>query len=887
VTLRPTLASSAPEREKRPNVATMKARLAIPILLTSASIMVSGIALSLASAQETPTLPRPRTPVATPAPDPQGGAREGTKAQPFRTGLEGTDARPSPPGARVSFNLEDADLPDLVRIVSRITGKRFILPSKARSIKATVYSPSDVTAAEAYQAFLSILQLNGLTLEASGRYFKIIESSSIESRVLPMYQDGEAMPADDRFVTRMHRLENVTAEDVATLLGHFKSAEGAVTAYAPTNTLILTDTAANIRRMLRIIGEIDIPRTGEQIWVEPVHYAAATELAELLTQVFPPEEGSGGGGGTKARAPTPRPGKAPATREGEGGSDAQGSTVGAAAGGEVRVRSIIGDERTNSLIIIATERAYLRIIEFLRTIDVSVEGEGSVHVHALQYADAELVAEVLSSVVSDSRGGGGGGAGGGAATKRPAGEGGAAAGGSISRDTSIQAYKPTNSLIITASLQDYAALRRVISRLDVPPRQVFIEAVIMELQVERSARLGLSFHGGAPEPNVDGNQGLTVFGFAPQQSLGFPALAIASQDALSGLAVGVRGPALQIPGIGLSIPSFGAVLTAVATSSDVDVLSTPHLIAMDNAEAEINVGANVPLQTSGFGLGGGLGGLGGLAGLAGGLGQGAAGQAGLGALGGLAGGLGGIGMMGMMGGMGVQRQTVGTTIRITPHINDTGDIRMEIEEEISEAGSPQGTLGVVPIEQRVAKTSVFVRDQQTIVIGGLMRDRVQTRETKVPILGDIPILGELFRQTSRETQKRNLLLFLTPYIVRSPEDLRSIFERRIRERQEFLDRYFVFGSHDYRPPLDYSRTRGLVHEIMDELDEVEEERQLLEQLRAQPPPEHRARPPIGEAAAYDGGLIIGPDGDESPVVDDDTPASRGGGTLEPWAPPQE
>ncbi|MBN8616694.1 MAG: type II secretion system protein GspD, partial [Deltaproteobacteria bacterium] len=234
-----------------------------------------------------------------------------------------------------------------------------------------------------------------------------------------------------------------------------------------------------------------------------------------------------------------------------------------------------------------------------------------------------------------------------------------------------------------------------------------------------------------------------------------------------------------------------------------------------------------------------------------------------------------------------QRQTVGTTIRLTPHINDTGDIRMEIEEEISEAGSPQGTLGVVPIEQRIAKTSVFVRDQQTIVIGGLMRDRVQTRETKVPILGDIPILGELFRTTSRETQKRNLLLFLTPYIVRSPEDLRSIFERRMRERQEFLDRYFVFGSHEYRPPLDYSRTRGLVHEIMGELNEVDEERELMEQIRAQPPPEHRARAPIGEADPYEGAIIIGPDGVEEPITSDDPPSSLGGGRVTTPVAPQE
>ncbi len=878
----------------------MKLRLALPILLTSASIMVSGVTLSLVDAQDVPAQPAPRqrrqvrTPPAVAQPDAAGegeGVESGTKVQPFRTGLEGSDVRPSPPGARVAFNLEDADLPDLVRIVSRITGKRFILPSKARSIKATVYSPSDVTASEAYQAFLSILQLNGLTLEAAGRYFKIVESSSIESRVLPMYRDGEAIPSDDRFITRMHRLENVSAEDIAQLLSRFKSSEGAVTAYAPTNTLIITDTAASIRRMLRIVAEVDVPRTGEQIWVEPVHYATATDVAALLTQVFPPEDGSGASSSSKV-APAPRRGRtarAPATREGEAapaqegaaaGGDAQ--TVGAAAGGEARVRSIIGDERTNSLVIIATERAYLQIIAFLRTIDVPIEGEGSIHVHALQYADADAVAEVLTGVASDS--GGGGSRGGASSTKARAPTPAAGAGGetgTISSQVQITAYKPTNSLIITASLQDYAALRRVISRLDVPPRQVFIEAVIMELQVERSSRLGLSFHGGAPEPNVDGSQGLTVFGFAPQTSLGFPASALASQDTLSGLAVGVRGPSLQIPGIGLSIPSFGAVLTAISTSSDADVLSTPHILAMDNLEAEINIGANVPLQTSGIASGmGGLGGLAGLAGLGGATGQTA--QGALGGLGGIAGLAGLAGGMGMMGGA-VQRQTVGTTLRMTPHINDSGDIRLEIEEEISEAGTPQGTLGVVPIEQRIAKTSVFVRDQQTVVIGGLMRDRVQTRETKVPILGDIPILGELFRTTSRETQKRNLLLFLTPYIVRSPEDLRSIFERRMRERQEFLDRYFVFGSHEYRPPLDYSRTRGLVHEIFNEMATLDEERQLTEQLEAQAPPEHRARPPIGAADPYDGGLVIGPDGDEPMEA---TSAGADEAALGP-APPQE
>ncbi|MDW8245414.1 MAG: type II secretion system secretin GspD [Sandaracinaceae bacterium] len=791
----------------------MPSRRRLVITLSLISSLLSMWFLSWADAQEGGRPPVPPAP-GSPSPD--------TKVQPFRTGLEGSDTRPTPPGARVSFNLEDADLPDLIRIISKITGKRFILPSKSRSIRATIYSPTDVTAAEAYQAFLSILQLNGLTLEPSGRYYKVIETNNLEQRPLPLYDENDPISPEDRYVTRLHRLEHVSVEEAANLLARFKSPEGGVATYAPTNLLIITDTAANIRRMLRILREIDVPRAAERVWVEPVHHAPVNEIIEIITQVFPPESG-GSSGGAKG-SPPPRP---PQLSPGAETQTPQKS------GGEARIRTIIGDERTNSLIIVATERAYLQLIGFLRLIDVPVEGEGGVHVHPLRYADAEEVAEVLSNVGDGGRKGGGG-------RPRPGGAEGAA----ISGQVRITAYKPTNSLIITASLQDYAALRRVISRIDVPPRQVFIEAVIMELQVERSTRLGIGYHGGLPEPNIDGNQGLTVFGFSAQQSLGFPLSTIANPDALAGLAVGVRGPSLQIPGIGVSVPSFGAVLTALATSSDVDVLSTPHLIAMDNAQAEINVGANVPLQTAGFPAFAPLAGLGGL-GL--GVGQPGTPQPGLGAVAGLAG-LGGL--AGGFFGFGVQRQTVGTTIRITPHINDTGDIRLEIEEEISEAGSPQGQLGVVPIEQRVAKTQVFARDQQTIVIGGLIRDRIQNRETKIPILGDIPVIGELFRTTSRETQKRNLVLFLTPYIIRSPEDLRAIFERRIRERQEFLDRYFVFGAHDYRPAIDHSRTRGIVLEIANKLKEIDEEREFLRQLQNQPPREHRARPPAQEAEPY-------------------------------------
>ena len=811
----------------------MKIQHALPLLVVSAAVMAAG--LGVASAQD-PPMPQehPRIDVMGPRirqglplqnlPSPQGaGGQPGGPSAPVQPFVTGIDYEPVPPGARVTFNLEDADLPDLVRLISSITGKRFILPGKVRSIKASVYAPTKVSAAEAYQAFLSILELNGMTVVPAGRYLKIVETTGIENLPTPLYGAGEASPGDDRYVTRMHRIENVSSEDVATLLARFKSREGNVTAYAPTNTIIMTDMGSNIRRMLRIVEAIDVPRGGEQVWIEPVHYANATELAERLNEIFPPTTAGAAG----APAPRAAPGSV---------APAGPATVGSHSG-EMRITKILPDERTNSLIIIATERAYVRILEMIRALDVALEGEGRIHVEYIQHGDAEDIATTLTSIV-----GGGGGAGG-----APAGAAGrpAAGGGSpFEGQVRITAHKPTNSLVITSSMHDYASLRSVISRLDVSRRQVFIEAVIMELSVSRSSKLGLSFHGGVPGfPTSDA---LSIFGFNAGTSI-----STVSADSLTGLALGVRGPQIpaeQLQGIGLSIPAFGVVLNAIANSGDANVLSTPHLIAMDNEEAEISVGENVALQQSSA--------LSGLAGLAGAAGQSSSALSALSGLGGLSG-------LSGMGGTS-PRQDVGTKITLTPHINEADEIRLEINEEISERGAVEGTAQVLSITKRNAKTQVVVRDQQTVVIGGLMRDTINTSETKVPILGDIPLIGVLFRSTTRETKKTNLLLFLTPYIIRNQGDLRAIFERKMRERQEFIDRYFVFGDQDYEPPVDYSRTRGLVSEMLNEVDSIDVERRIAEESAARPPPEHTVRPAIGsvpmEPGASAGDTVISPDG---------------------------
>ena len=816
--------------------------------------------VGLASAQTPDTPPatprvRVRPPGRTPTPTPAApGEGEPPGADQFDTGI---DYEPISPRTRVTFNLEDADLPDLVRLISSITGKRFILPGKTRSIKATVYAPTKVTVSEAYNAFLSILEVNGMTVVPAGRYLKIQESANIENQPVSLYTGGSPTPTDDRYVTRLHRMTNISAEDASQLLARFKSPAGAVTAYAPTNTLILTDTGRQIRRMLRILESIDVARTGEQIWIEPIHYANATEIAEKLREIFPD---SGGGASAGEGGAAARPARRVTARQGAAASNAAAAgntaaTVGSAA--PARITSIIPEERTNSLIILATERAYMRILEMIRYLDVPLEGEGRIHVHYVQNGNAEDIASTLSSLIGGGSGSSGATAGAPGGARRnvaaaAAGGGGGggptvASGALFEGEIRVTTHEPTNALVITSTLHDYAALRRVIDKLDRPRRQVFIEAVVMELSVDRSTSLGLNFHGGVPDTGTEG--ALTLFGFGADSSAFFP-----TGTDLSGLALGVRGPEIEgsLQNVGISIPAFGVVLNALSTSGDVNVLSTPHLIAMDNVQAEINVGQNVPLQTSGITPGalGGLGGLGALGALAG------QGQQGLGALGGLAGGL--------TGGVGVPRQDVGTIIRILPHINEHDEVRLEIEEEISEVGAAQGDLGVVPINRRTAKTEVMVRDQQTVVIGGLMRESVSRSESKIPILGDIPLLGALFRRQSTTRQKNNLLLFLTPYIIRDMRDLRAIYERKMRERQEFLDRYFVFGDHDYEPPVDYSRTRGLLLEMFNEMAELEAEAALAEALRGQPPPEHNPRSPVGaverDASVSEGEVVIGPDG---------------------------
>jgi general secretion pathway protein D len=678
-----------------------------------------------------------------------------------------TPYRPKPGGHRIKFNLEDADLAELVNHISGLTGKRFIYGSKVRKVSITVVSPTPVTLAEAYEAFLSVLQANGLTVVPAGEFLKIVDSAGVVQSLPPLYPRASPVPETDAYVTRLYRLKSVSANEVSNLLMKFKSKEGDITVYEPGGLIIITDTGAHVRRLIRLIEEVDVGSASARMWIEPIHYGDARDYAKQVNDIFQLDKGTGGGG----------------------------------------LLRVLADEQTNSLIIVGSNEGYLRLLEFLKRVDTAPAAEGRIHVLALQNAVAEELAQTLTRMLSGT--GGSSSARGRGQAAAPAAPAAASGGGDglFEGTVRVTADKATNSLIVTSSTRDYAQLRMVIDHLDRERRQVFIEAVIMDLSADRASTLGLAYHGGASTSLFGAEDSLIVGGFNTIESI--------APTQIQALALNVRGPDLEgsegrIPFLpaGLSIPAFGVALNAIATSQDSNVLSTPHIIAMDNTEAEINVGENIALQTNQAG--------GNLAGLAPLLGGGLAGGQGVQ-------GLGALGALGALGG--APRQDVGTRIKITPHINRNNQVRLEIEEEISEQGATTGDIGAVAITQRNAKTTMVVDDQQTVVIGGLMRDTKRTVQTKIPLLGDLPVLGFLFRNSVNQTEKTNLLLIMTPYVIQSQDDLRKVFQRKMQERQEFLDRYFVFNG-DWQPPRDYARANGLVEEIRQAFSQMAEQRRL-------------------------------------------------------------
>jgi general secretion pathway protein D len=772
---------------------------------------------------------RPRTktqPVRPPPPPPPssaaaGGKKDEDKSRP----LQERHLRPWPKWRRGRIDFDKADIRDVAKFISEITGKNIILSDKARGGKLTIFSPASVTRGEAYQAFLAALEVNNLTAVGAGKFLKIVPQRDAKEMPIGTYPDGRMPPNDDRMVTVILHVKHGDAKEINNVVSQLKNKNGFNLVYAPTNAIIVADVAANVRRLMRIVRMLDVPTgTREKIWAIKIEHSTSAEIVEKLNQLFGDKAGPQKPG--QPPPPIPRPGLKP-------GDKSLPSVVGESAEPETfRASKMIADERTNQIIVVCNEATYLRVLSLVARLDVRLTHDDSkVHVYYLQNAEAETVATVLSNLASGtgssasrrptppSRPGAPGGKPSGGASAS------AAAGSLFEGEVKVSADKATNSLVVVASAKDFERLKRVIAKLDIRRRQVFVEAVIMEISMTKSRQLGLAFNAGTAV-DVSGQQ-VPIFGgttFGKLSSL------FLDPSVLTGLAVGVRGPAIEgsggllsgaagatgAGGIGINLPSFGVILRALQSTNDVNVLSTPHILSSDNEEAEILVGQNVPFITGG-GFGGGLpfGGLGGAIPGLGGIG-GAAG------LGGLAGGLGALGGLGGFGGGFplIQRQDVALTLKLTPQINAGDFVKLKVEQEVNDLAGDDPIRGPTTTKRRV-KTVVSVKDQQTVVIGGLIRDNYTEDINKVPILGDVPIIGYFFRDTAKRVEKRNLILFLTPHIIKDQSDFQRIFRQKMKERQEFLER-FASETKDYKTAIDYSKRHGMVEEINQTVNNLEQ-----------------------------------------------------------------
>jgi general secretion pathway protein D len=717
---------------------------------------------------------------------------------------EFNSCRNFPVGKRVvKLNLKpNTDLGDLIAWISSITCKQFLLPGTIPSNdkNITIVAPELITPEEAYRLFLGALDSVGLTVQPSGRVLRIIETARAKSVSIPLYDDTSELPPSESYVTRLIRVENADPNEVAQVLARLKGEQGDVIVYAPQNALVVTDLASNITRMMRILREIDQPGTGEKIWMIGLKNVSAGEMAQKLGDIFQVATLGGKSGATG----TPPNGNAGASR-----LRIDDLTS------EMTISKLIPDERSNQLIVIASERAYARVLTLTKKLDVPVEGgDGRIHMYYCENANCDELAQTLGAVTGISVSG----AAGGRSLSRssssslapPAGGLGqplTAAGLLFEGEVRINFDRPTNSLVTMSSLRDYQALRRVIELLDSPRKQVFVEAMVLEVTLDRERDLGASWHAVVPK-NLFGlsDPSLIVGGLNPANTLQ-PTSALGDT-----MLAGILGPVLtsaEATALGASatsavdIPSFGVLVKALQTDSDVDVLSNPHILILNNEDGEIAVGQRVPFPVSTLGMSSSSGT------------NSAAGALGL-----------GLGSLSPQ----VQREKVALEMKLTPHVNEHDIIRLDVDEKISELEPGSSNLGPSTSE-RTAKTIVVAKDQQTILIGGLMSDKVINSVTKIPLLGDIPILGFFFRNSTKHVVKTNLIIALTPYVITDPSDLRRVLEKKMKERREFVERFGGEKRPDLEPEIDYRRRRGMLEQINVAAREVEVETKEMDRIR--------------------------------------------------------
>ncbi|MEJ2273245.1 MAG: type II secretion system secretin GspD [Woeseiaceae bacterium] len=573
-----------------------------------------------------------------------------------------------------TLNWKDADIRQVVEAVSAVTGKNFILDPRVTG-RVTLLSPTPLGPDALYEAFLSILQVHGYVAIDSGDIIKIIPDATARQFPSAMGTSGAAGPDD--LATQVVQLRNVGATQLVPILRPLIPQYGHLVAHAGSNMLIISDRAANITRMLNIIGRID-QASDEDIEVVPLEHASASEIVRIMT----------------ALTQTPRSDGAPVTT------------------------SLVADSRTNSVLIGGDRNSRLRLRALIAHLDTPLDYGGDTQVRYLRYANAEELATKLQEHFTgqlQAQAGAAGGAGG-AAAVAPANR----------SEVSIWADTQTNALIINAAPKTMRSVMQIVDKLDIRRAQVLVEAIIVEIIADKKNELGVSWA-------VEGSSSNT-----PIAVTNFPDFLSGVVQLGSAAAGGATDPSGLI-GEGITIGvgrisddgvSFAAILRALEGDADTNIISTPSVVTTDNEEATLNVGQEVPFVTGSFtNTGTGSGGA-------------------------------------VNPFQTIQRQQVGVKLSITPQINEGDSMVLEIAQEISNiAQSAAGAVDLIT-NQRIVETTVIVDDGEILVLGGLLEDVLRESDQKVPLLGSIPILGNLFRARQTEKVKTNLMIFIRPTILR-------------------------------------------------------------------------------------------------------------------------
>jgi len=594
--------------------------------------------------------------------------------------------------APVTLNLKDADINALVESMSVLTGKNFIVDPRVKG-RVTIISAKPMDEKELYEVFLAVLGVHGFAAVPSGKVIKIVPAAGAKQESIPTV-DQQLGVEPDQVVTRVIQVQNVSAAQIVPILRPLIPPQGHLAAYTPTNVLIVSDSAANVERVASIIGRIDLA-SNEEVEIVALRHASATEVVRVLTAL---EQG-------KAR-------------------NDPAATVGTPP-------RMVADERTNSILLSGDKLSRLRLRTLIAHLDTPVDSGGNTQVVYLRYAKAKDLVTVLQGVSKNLSSE--------AARNAPVASGqtappGGSSSGSSTSLVDIQADEATNALVITAPPEVIRSIRSVIAQLDVRRAQVLVEAVIAEISAEKAAELGVQW---VIDASANGLVGFTNFDAGNASLANIIGLATAADQDITSVSSSLIPQGAQIAvGDFTGTNRFGALISALAKDADTNVLSTPVVVTLDNEEAEIVVGQNVPFVTGTYTTS---------------TSSGSDATS--------------VGNPFQT----IQRQDVGITLKVKPQINEGNAVKLEISQEVSNVVASANAASQGPTtNKRAIKTNVLVEDGQILVLGGLIDDQLTETAQKVPLLGDVPLLGNLFRYRSTTKLKRNLMVFLHPVILRDP-----------------------------------------------------------------------------------------------------------------------